>query len=358
MSENKKPTAVVVGATGIIGSAIVAKLSDVGGWRTIAVSQSGKTVSGADEAIGVDLLDSADARLKMAAVSEATHLFFAAYAPRPDWLEEVQPNLALLVNAIEGLESGGAPLQQVILITGAKYYGVHVGVSTAPALETEPRHIGPNFYYAQEDYLRSRAESSTWQWTNLISTHLTGFAVGNAMNLALSIAVYASIVREAGLRLDFPGSAAAFEAMTQIVDAEQVAAAALWAAETPQASGEIFNISNGDPTRWSQLWSVFAADFGVPLGGARPLPLADFMAEYGSLWKAMATKYNLVHADLSTLVNWQFLEFMFAIDFDIVLALGKIRRAGFTSHPDTAESFKQRFQQYRQERIIPAFANL
>jgi nucleoside-diphosphate-sugar epimerase len=30
MSENKKPTAVVVGATGIIGSAIVAKLSEVG----------------------------------------------------------------------------------------------------------------------------------------------------------------------------------------------------------------------------------------------------------------------------------------------------------------------------------------
>jgi uncharacterized protein YbjT (DUF2867 family) len=51
MSENKKPTAVVVGATGIIGSAIVAKLSEAGGWRTIAVSQSGKTVPGADEAI-------------------------------------------------------------------------------------------------------------------------------------------------------------------------------------------------------------------------------------------------------------------------------------------------------------------
>lgn len=357
MSESRR-TAVVVGATGIIGRAIVAKLSELGGWRTIAVSQSGKTVPGADEAIGVDLLDSAAARRHLAVASEATHLFFAAYAPRPGWLEEVQPNLALLVNAIEGLESVGAPLQYVTLITGAKYYGVHLGVSASPALETEPRHVGPNFYYAQEDYLRSRAGSSTWQWTNLISTHLTGFAAGNAMNLALSIAVYASIVREVGLRFDFPGSAAAFESMTQIVDAEQVAAASIWAAETPQASGEVFNISNGDPTRWSQLWPVFAADFGVPLGGTRPLPLAAFMAEYAPLWQAMATKYNLVHADLATLVNWQFLEFMFAIDYDIVLALGKIRRAGFTQHPDTVEAFKQRFQQYRHERIIPDFAKL
>jgi nucleoside-diphosphate-sugar epimerase len=82
MSENKKPTAVVVGATGIIGSAIVAKLSEVGGWRTIAVAQSGRTVPGADEAIGVDLMDSADAHRKLAAASEASHLFFAAYCPR------------------------------------------------------------------------------------------------------------------------------------------------------------------------------------------------------------------------------------------------------------------------------------
>ena len=119
MSESKKPTAVVVGATGIIGRAIVAKLTEVGGWRTIAVSQSGGTVPGADEAISVDLLDSTEARRQLAAASEASHLFFAAYAPRPSWVEEVQPNLTLLVNAIEGLESAGALLQHVTLITGA-----------------------------------------------------------------------------------------------------------------------------------------------------------------------------------------------------------------------------------------------
>jgi hypothetical protein len=48
----------------------------------------------------------------------------------------------------------------------------------------------------------------------------------NARNLALSVAVYASLVRAAGLRLDFPGSAAAFGAMTQVVDAGQLAEAA------------------------------------------------------------------------------------------------------------------------------------
>ncbi|AFY96965.1 SDR family oxidoreductase [Chamaesiphon minutus] len=355
MNANETRTAVVAGATGIIGRAIVAQLAELGGWRIIAVSKSGRKVPGADEAIGVDLLDKLHVQRMFSSVSTASQLFFAAYLPQPSWIAEVHPNLAMLVNTVEGLESVGAPLQHITLITGAKYYGVHLGISAAPALETEPRHLGANFYYEQEDYLRSRSESSTWQWTNLVASHLTGFAAGNAMNLALAIAVYASIVREVGLRLDFPGSPAAFSAMTQIVDAEQVAAAAVWSAETPQAAGEVFNISNGDPTRWSYLWTVFATYFDVPLGGTRPIPLADFMAEYEPLWRSMAKKYHLINSELSELVNWRFLEFMFAIDYDIVLALGKIRRAGFVKHPDTIDAFKLRFEQYRQERLIPNF---
>jgi hypothetical protein len=54
---------------------------------------------------------------------------------------------------------------------------------------------------------------------------VTGFAVGNPMNLALSATVYASLVREAGIRLDFPGTAAAIGAMTHVVDTEQLAEA-------------------------------------------------------------------------------------------------------------------------------------
>jgi hypothetical protein len=38
-----------------------------------------------------------------------------------------------------------------------------------------------------------------------------------------------------------------------------------------------------------------------------------------------------------------------------VLALGKIRRAGFVRHPDTLEGFFKRFDEYRRARIIPTF---
>jgi nucleoside-diphosphate-sugar epimerase len=40
----KTGTAAVVGATGIIGRAIVAKLAELGGWRVLGVTRSGGTV--------------------------------------------------------------------------------------------------------------------------------------------------------------------------------------------------------------------------------------------------------------------------------------------------------------------------
>jgi nucleoside-diphosphate-sugar epimerase len=79
------------------------------------------------------------------------------------------------------------------------------------------------------------------------------------MNLALAIGTYAGIVKELGLPLYFPGSRVAFETMTQIIDADQVGQAALWATTTDGASDQVLNIANGDPTRWSLFWPEIAA---------------------------------------------------------------------------------------------------
>jgi hypothetical protein len=53
-NESTTRTAVVVGATGIIGRAIAAKLAGLGGWRVLGVARSGGAVRGFDEAIAVD----------------------------------------------------------------------------------------------------------------------------------------------------------------------------------------------------------------------------------------------------------------------------------------------------------------
>ena len=50
-------TALVVGATGIIGRAITTALAVNGEWRVIALARSGASVAGAAQALSVDLLD-------------------------------------------------------------------------------------------------------------------------------------------------------------------------------------------------------------------------------------------------------------------------------------------------------------
>jgi hypothetical protein len=85
-----------------------------------------------------------EARRRLAPAGGATHLFFTAYLPQATWAGEVGPNLTLLFNAVEGQEAVGAPPRHVTLVMGAKYYGVHLGPSAAPAMATEPRHLGPN----------------------------------------------------------------------------------------------------------------------------------------------------------------------------------------------------------------------
>ncbi len=351
-SDVSNKTAIVVGATGIIGQAITAALVKEGKWKVVAISRSGNQVPGAHQTLAVDLLDKEQTRQKLATLSNVTHVFYTAYLPYPTFAEEVEPNRAMLVNIIEGIEACGSSLQHVILITGAKYYGVHLGQLTMPANEDLPPSLGPNFNYAQVMYLRSRTDAK-WKWTNLISPHLTGFAINNPMNLVLGIGTYASVVRELGMPLYFPGSRKAFEAMTQIVDAEQIGEASVWATATEGAKGQLFNIANGDPTRWSLLWPEIAEYFGVELGGPRTFPLGEAMIEQADLWRRLSQKQNLKHMNLVKEITWKFHEFVFAIEFDIVLALGKIRRSGFTRHPDTMSEFKKRFDEYVKEGILP-----
>jgi hypothetical protein len=48
-----------------------------------------------------------------------------------------------------------------------------------PAKEADPRHMPPNFYYDQEDYLIEQSGRKMWSWTALRPSCICGFAVGN-----------------------------------------------------------------------------------------------------------------------------------------------------------------------------------
>src|SRR4051794_24618682 len=79
MAEHKQ--AVVVGALGVIGRYIVERLSREDGWSVIGLSRREAAAAPRYCHIAVDLLDRDDVTAKLAGLTEATHVFYAAFQP-------------------------------------------------------------------------------------------------------------------------------------------------------------------------------------------------------------------------------------------------------------------------------------
>ena len=344
-------TVLVAGAGGVIGRHAADEYARRG-WKVRGASR--RPVPGADwEHLSVDLLDPQAARQGLAPASDTTHLVFGAYIERPTSAELSEVNTALLRNTLDGLHAAGAPLRHVTLYQGGKAYGAHLGYFNAPAKERDPRLIQPNFYYDQEDLLRAVAAERGFTLSVLRPEGVIGYATGNPMNLLMAIAVYASISKELGQPLRFPGTVAAYDALYQVTDAELLARAAVWAGSEPAAAGEIYNITNGDFFRWRQLWPAFARYFGMEYAEPQPVPLTDAMPQYSGLWEQMTERYGLEPIPYEDLVRWEFADFIFRSEFDNVSSTIKARHAGFADCLDSEDRFLELFGRLAERRIIP-----
>jgi hypothetical protein len=66
----------------------------------------------------------------------------------------------------------------------------------------------PNFYWAQENFLRELQRGKSWHWSILRPVLIVGATIGGAMDLIPPLGVYAAVLREEGRALDYPGGAA------------------------------------------------------------------------------------------------------------------------------------------------------
>ena len=238
--------AVIVGGLGVIGRALIDHLTGDPSWDVVALSRRAPDFETTARFLSVDLREKDSATAALAELTETTHVFYTAYQPMPTRSLEVDANLVLLVNAVEALSSASSSLEHVNLMEGGKWYGCHLGPIRTPALEDDPRHMPPNFYYDQQDWLEEAAVRGDFTWSALRPEAVCGFAVGNPMNLTMAIAVYAAICGELGVPFSFPGKPGAYTALYEVTDAHILAQAAHWAATTSTAAGEAFNITNGD----------------------------------------------------------------------------------------------------------------
>ncbi len=211
----------------------------------------------------------------------------------------------------------------------------------------------PNFYYDQEDFLRQRQSGKPWHWTALRPEAICGFGVGNPMNLAMVIAVYAVISKQLGLPLRFPGPEAAYRALYQVTSARILASATAWAGTTPAAQNQIFNITNGDYFRWQFLWPRIADMFEMPVAPPVPMPLTVYMPDKAELWNNLVREHKLQPFPYEQVASWSFGDFIFGSAFDNISSTIKARRAGFHDCIDTEDMFRDFFTRLRHDRVIP-----
>jgi nucleoside-diphosphate-sugar epimerase len=348
-----KRTALVAGASGLVGSYLLTHLLEQGGWDIVAVSRRKPDVPGNYRHISVDLLDRADCRSRLASLTNISHIFFVAYIERADPQELVKANAAMLVNLVDVIEAASPALEHVHLSEGSKWYGNHLGPYKTPSKEDDPRHMPPNFYYDQQDFLEQRQKGKHWSWSAVRPHAVCGFSTGGPMNLTLAIAVYANISKALGLPLSFPGKPGAYTALYQCTDAALLAKSIEWMATEPRCANQAFNITNGDLIRWQHVWPKLADFFEMDLAPQRHISLAGVMADKGPVWDRVVTEHGLKAHRYQDIVAWGYPESVFASDYDIISNTGKARRFGFQDSVDTEEMFPRMFAEFRRNRVIP-----
>jgi len=347
----------VVGASGIVGSATATLLAERN-WTVHGLARRPTAQPGVQPVVA-DLQDAAGTAAALADI-DPDAVFITTWLRQDSEAENIRVNAAMVRNLLTGLRKPTRP-RHVALVTGLKHY---LGPFEAygkgalpqtPFREEQGRLDVENFYYAQEDELFAAAARDGFTWSVHRPHTVIGKAVGNAMNMGTTLAVYAALCLETGRPFTFPGSAAQWNGLTDMTDAGQLAHHLLWAAETEAAHDGAFNIVNGDIFRWQWMWSRIADWFGLeaaPFDGT-VRPLETQMADDAPLWRALAEREGLAEPDLARLASPWHTDADLGRPIEVVTDMSKSRCLGFTRYQPTDAAFFALFDQLRADRLIP-----
>ncbi|WP_230977378.1 SDR family oxidoreductase [Georgenia yuyongxinii] len=356
MSERR--VALVAGVSGIAGSALATRLADEG-WDVWGLSRGRTSVPAGVRAVQADLEDRAQLLDVLAGIGP-THVFHTAWKRHATEAENIAVNGAMVRNLLAAAASAGT-VRHAALLTGLKHYiGApddqgRIETPDTPFTEDMPRRPVQQFYYAQEDELFAAADRYGFTWSVHRAHTIVGHAVGNAMNMGLTLAVQAAVCREEGRPFIFPGSQVRWEGLGDMTDAGLLAEHMLWATTNPQAANEAYNVVNGDVFRWRTMWPKIAAMLGAePIGYEdRPRPLREQMLDAAPAWRRIAERHQLVEPDVDRVASWWHTDGDLGRGMEMLADMSKSRLAGFTGYVRTEDSFRRLFQQYRVGRVIP-----
>ena len=352
----------VTGASGLLGVAAIKKFLSAG-WEVVGVSRrkpelpSGRKI----DFLSVDLRDEEKTRAAFEPLTDITHIAYTALHEKPELVagwsskEQIDTNNAMLRNVVEPIVRSASNFQHVSILQGTKVYGVHLHPIPIPARERDARKDHPNFFFDQETYVGEMGAKHGFNYTALRPQLVTGPTPG-ALNVMPAIGVYAAIRREKGEPFGFPGGPSF---VWEAADADLVADVMVWAALSPRAANEAFNITNGDVFEWRNVWPGMAETLGVEHGPDTPTSMAAFLEGNADVWDQIVAKYDLRSRNLRELVGQgdQHADFAFAYGAPegprAFVSTVKLRQAGFTKTIDTEISFRNALQSLIDRKLLP-----
>ncbi|KAJ4983195.1 nad dependent epimerase dehydratase family protein [Stagonosporopsis vannaccii] len=404
--------ALVLGATGISGIHTIRALLDTPGrWSKVyAVSRSplsDKLVSLLPEEqhsriqhVSVDMTSSAESiaeALRKADVSADVVFYYAYLSPKsgesamdPKSAEElVEANVPPFKNFLRSLPLAGIRPKRILLQTGGKNYGMHIGRVRTSLVESDPQpsHLQPNFYYPQEDALRSFCEKHPETKWNIIHPFAIIGATGHAsMNAFLSFGVYAAVQAHKGKPLKFGGDFTSWQFEAAHSTARLTGYLSEWAVLEEKCANQSFNAQDGGLMSWDRFFHELARWYGVAevqgpeldesklqttmLAGGKDAPLGygpptrlrhSFTLAQWASDHSVKEAWEEIMANSSGKVTenpWDGnLKEFFMGDFAYLPfgtpSMNKARRYGFCGFVDTLESVFEMFQEMEKLGTLP-----
>jgi nucleoside-diphosphate-sugar epimerase len=356
MTLNLKPKprkTLIAGATGQIGSSVGMHLMGLGDWGPLGLART-PDPHAPYPMLAIDLTNANDCQQKLTHLQGITHVLYAArFDHFGGELESKDTNVAMLRHLLDALEHTSNELQHIHLVHGTKYYGHTVKERRTPYREDDACGNYKSFYFEQQQLVEQRQLGQNWSWSISRPHAFCNYRTDEARNMLLVLGLYASILRELGEPLHFPGTPRSFEVKTQFSWLPTLARSAVWMMTAPQCANQAYNIVNGDPVSWSQLWPVFAKYFKMEVGQPNSGTFAKFASDKDAIWQSMIKKYDLKKTDLQTVAQWPYGDYVLSLQWDVVSDMAKAQRDGFTETINTPKMFTGGFDYFREHKIIP-----
>ncbi|KAK1725203.1 uncharacterized protein BDZ83DRAFT_719430 [Colletotrichum acutatum] len=287
MASEKKKVAMILGASGIFGWALMCECLSYPSTATFSrvISLSKRPMSRKRARLqddprleihtGLDLTDADLPLQRLDAIPDVDA--YTSYESDPE--DQVKTNATIVNNALTAVKDLCPNLKFVSLQTGGKGYGtVGYGWPPAPWKEDLARLPEPYaskiFYLPQCDVVARHATDSLWKWTDVrpslllsIST-IPGFVPQfSAMNVAQSLGPYLSFYRSMysyGAACPFPGTQESWRALHTDSFQDLVARFHIYASLYPDKTHERpFNVGDGDSVSWEMKWRLVCQYFGL-----------------------------------------------------------------------------------------------